>query len=309
MNLALSKSNYPVEILEISHSTMNMFHSCPRKLEFSKFFGYNLRGESLAASGGNAIHLGVGEYLATKSKQKAISTFMLAYPIHLCTNPTWDWSLEAAYAALLAVIAFLDSRPDLELAMIADKPAIEVPFLINIHHHIKDFLSVVYRGYIDLIFFDKIHGNYFVIDLKNSARKIKDFTPVFQYDSQCVPYALVLQRALDKNIDSLQTDYLVQPVNLMPNQPQLLEFEKTKQDIQEWAQDLVMDLNTMRIYYHAQWFPRRAGSCYSFNRTCKFFNLCGTKKMDTLKTMLAGMEKPEVREFTPWITLDLELTA
>lgn len=302
-------SNYPTKILEISHSTMGMFHSCPRKLEFSKFYNHNMRGDNLAGSGGNAIHIGVGAYLITRDKQAAIFAFMLAYPIHLCNNPTWNWSLEAAYGALLSVIAFLESRPDLELATIAGKPAVEVPFLINIHHHIANFLDVVYRGYIDLVFFDKINGNYFVIDLKNTARKINDFSSVFHYDTQCVPYALVLARALGKEIKSLQTNYLVQPVELMPKQPQFLEFEKTEQDIQEWAQDLLMDLNTMSVYYQSQWFPRRSNSCYAFNRRCKFFELCGTKRMETLKTMLAGMEKPEVREFTPWITLDLELAA
>jgi len=310
MNIALSKtSTYPAQVLEISHSTMNMFHSCPRKLEFSKFFNHNMRGSSLAGDGGNAIHLGVGEYLITRNKQKAIAAFMLAYPIHLCDNPTWSWSLEAAYGALLSVIAFLDSRPDLELATIAGRPAVEVPFLINILHKIPNFLKVVYRGYIDLVFFDKIHGNYFVIDLKNTARKLSDFSSVFHYDTQCVPYALVLARALGKEINSLQTNYLVQPVDLMPAQPQFLEFEKTEQDIQEWAQDLHMDLNTMSVYYQSKWFPRRSGSCFAFNRRCKFFELCGTKRMETLKMMLAGMEKPEVREFTPWITLDLELAA
>jgi len=307
-------TNYPADVLEISHSTMNMFHSCPRKLEFSKFFSYNLRSNSLAGDGGNAIHLGVGEYLISRDKQKAIITFMLAYPIHLCTNPTWNWSLEAAYGAFLSVISFLDSRPDLELAMIEDangvpQPAVEVPFLINVEHGIANFLKVVYRGFIDLVFYDRINNNYFVIDLKNTARKITDFDSVYHYDTQCTPYALVLQRALGLELNSLQTNYLVQPVELSPPQPYFLEFEKTAQDVQEWAQDLLMDLNTMSVYYNSKWFPRRSASCFGFNRRCKFFSLCGTKKMETMKMILAGMEKPKPMEFEPWITLDLELAA
>jgi len=301
------QQTYPLDVLEISHSTLNTYQSCPRKLEFSKFYGYNVYGESLASSGGLAIHEAVGVYLATKSKQKAIFKLLTDYPIHLCTNPLWDWSLESTYAALLSIISFLDSKPELELATIQGKPAIEVPFLINIDHGLADFLRVVYRGYIDFVFFDRIHNNYFVIDLKNSARKIKDFTPVFQYDNQCVPYGLVLQRALDKQINSLQVNYLIQPVSLTPKQPQWLEFEKTKLDIEEWAQDLLMDLNNIKIYYQTQWFPRRSNGCFAYNRQCKFYNLCGARNIHTIKTMLLGMQKPEIRPFNPWITLDLEL--
>ena len=61
-------SIYPAIELEISHSTMQSYHSCPRKLEFAKLFKYNLRGRGTAGDAGNALHSAAGVYLQTKNK-------------------------------------------------------------------------------------------------------------------------------------------------------------------------------------------------------------------------------------------------
>lgn len=299
---------YPVDVLEISHSSLQSFHSCPRKLEFAKLYGFNLKSRNAAGDGGNAIHKAVGTYLTTKSKDEAVYELMRAYPIDLQDNPLWNWSLEACYATLLSIIDWLNNNSQCELAKVGDKLAIEVPFLINIKHGIKGLLPVVYRGYIDFIFYNRIENTYTVLDLKNTTQNTNDFTPKYKFDSQCLPYGIVLKRALDEHLKSLSVQYLVSKVDLQPPAPQLLEFEKDEQDIHEWMQDLIMDLTSIKTYIETQWFPRRGSSCISFNRVCSYFELCHSRNLKTISLMLSSRDKPEEKPFDPWISLDLQIT-
>lgn len=307
MNIELKKLNeYPAKELLISHSTMAMADDCMRKLEFAKLFNYNLRGRSTASDGGNALHLALGVFIDTRDKEQAILTLMLAYPIDLCSNPLWKWSLESCYGTLLSLIYYFEEHTELEIAVINGKKAIEVPFLINIIHGIDGLIPVKYRGYIDFVIYDRLQNEYFVVDLKNSGMNLTDFTPVFKYSPQCLPYGLVLARAMDKDFSSLHVQYLVAKVDLMSTQVTPLDFYKTQEDVEEWTRDLYMKLVNIKTYIDTKWFPRKSGSCMSFSRPCKFFEICSSRNLQTINLMLESQNSPE-RPFEPWITLDLEI--
>ena len=302
------KATYPATELELSHSTLNSYHSCPRKLEFAKLFRYNLRTRGTAGEAGNALHAAAGVYLQNKNKELAIWTLMYEYPSDLCSNPLWNWSLEATYADLIQLMNYLDLHPELELAIIGDKQAVEVPFLINVKHNIKTLMPVVYRGYIDFIFYDRLENQYKIVDLKGTTYSIKDIYTKWRWDSQCLPYALVLKRALDESINSLDVEYLVTKVHLLESSVIPLEYYKSQEDIQEWTQDLLVDLMTINSYIQTEWFPRRSTACLGFGKVCSFFDLCESRNLSTVKLMLASKEvKQTARPFDPWITLDLEI--
>lgn len=302
----MNNFKYPIDTLEISHSTMDSYHSCERKLEFSKFYGINMRKPNLAGDAGSAMHEAFGEYLLTKSKNAAILKLMKEYPITLCQNPLWDWSLEACYSALLSLINWSDKNTHIELAKIGENPAIEVPFLINIKHKIDDFLPVVYRGYIDFVFYNRLENSYFVLDLKNTSRKMNDFTVAFKNSEQCLPYSLVLNRALNKDFSSLNVQYLIVKVNIIDPTIQLLDFNKTSEDVEDWGRALFMDLLAIKTFYETKWFPRR-NACSAYNRACRFWDICVSRKPETIKIMLKSLDQGEPKEFIPWITLDLEI--
>lgn len=301
-----SLDHYPAEILELSHSTLSNFHSCPRKLEFSKLFGISTWRDSGASLGGTAMHLAMGVYLETKDKDKAIFCFMLNYPTHLKQDIN-KWSLISAYSTLITLFDWIDKQTHLELAKIGDKNAVEVPFLINILHKIEGLMPVVYRGYIDFIFYNRLLDKYIVVDLKNTTFNMEDFTPKYKFDPQCLPYGLVLNRALGLDIKELDVEYLVTKISLLEPTINPLEFTKTEQDIREWAQDLLVDLTAIKTYIQTQWFPRRVSGCVGYGRPCGFYNICDSRKLKTINLMLKSMEQPDPREFEPWITLDLEI--
>lgn len=300
-------NSYPVKELLISHSTMSSADSCWRKLEFAKMYGVNLKKPSLAGDGGTALHEAVGEYIKTKDKHLAILKLMLCYPIQLCDNPMWKWSLEAAYASLIATINYLEIHTELEIAEINGKPAIEVAFLINILHGIDGLMPVKYRGYIDFVFYNRLDNIYFVLDLKNTTWNLKDFTPVYKYSPQCLPYSLVLASALDRDFSNLHTEYLISKVDILEAKTILLEFDKSEKDVEEWTKDLYMKLVQIKTFIDTQWWPRNSNSCLAFNRTCNFFELCQSRKMHTIKNMLSSLNQPEAHPLKPEIILDLEI--
>jgi len=302
-----SLESYPIDTFYISDSTMQMADTCMRKLEFSKFYNYNLRTRSTASDGGHALHKALGVFISTRSKEKATLSLLLSHPIDLCDNPLWKWSLEACYATLLSLINYFEKHSELEIVQIDGKNAIEVPFLINIKHGIKNFIDVKYRGYIDFILYDRLNNTYFVLDLKNSGLNIQDFTPVFKFSPQCLPYGLVLERAMGKDFSSFYVQYLVAKVDVVNAKVTPLEFEKTSLDVEEWTRDLYMKLVNIKTYMDTKWFPRKSGSCVEWSRPCRFFDLCSLRNLKTINLMLQSMEQPEARPFEPWITLDLEI--
>lgn len=304
----MTNKNYPAEVLELSHSTLGNFDSCARKLEFSKLFSYNLYTRNRTSSGGLALHAATGEYVINKDRNAAIYKLLLEYPIDLCDNPVWSWSLEACYAALLSIFQFFDKHPELELAKISDVPAVEVPFLINIKHNCKDLMPVVYRGYIDFIFYNRMDNSYFVLDLKTTGVNVKDFSPLYYWDSQCLPYGLVLNHVLKKDITNLEVKYLIAKVDVLNPFTQLLTFEKTQEDMRDWARDMYIKINTINSYIKTKWFPRNSKGCMAFNRKCKYFSLCESRNLETINLMLSTMDREDKKPFNPLITMDLELS-
>jgi hypothetical protein len=306
-----------LESLQLSNSSLNMFHSCPRKLEFRKFYKHSLREESQAMSAGTALHIGYQTFLETGNKELAIFAFMLAYPIKYQTSPGAKRSLEACFATLLAMFKF-DELGRYEIATIKTeegiKHAIEVPFRINVKNFSlsdTENIPVYYVGYIDLVLYDKLEDVYIVCDIKTTTVNMADMSPVYKFDPQCLPYAMVLERLLGLPLDSLDMKYMPCYIHLEEPKIRLYSFPKTRADIEDWVQGLYDDLHQIKNYYTAMWFPRRGNNCMAWNRPCQFFEFCNTRRPDAIEAQLdfAKAREGEDKPIVPWIEMDLEIAA
>ena len=304
--------------LRLSHSSHKIFESCERKLEFRKFYAHtkNINRE-LPGEVGHALHTGYQSWLVNKDRDTAIKDMMFRYPIDLCSDPNNVRSLEACYATLNEMI---DSGifMEYEIASILCpdgivRKAVEVPFLIKIKNFsISDErqIDVEYIGWIDLILFNRVMEEYIVGDIKTTRLNEKDYTPLYAFDTQCLPYALVLEAILGLSIKSLNVSYLVAYVDLQKPRVLRYSFEKSETDIRDWARTLYSDLNEIKKFYSLGWFPRRPNSCYSFRKTCQFFDICHTRNPEAISQWFLMGEEPFVEEeFKPWFTIWLELAA
>ncbi len=303
--------------LRLSHSSIATFRSCARKLEFKKFYPLSARDESIDTGSGKSLHAGYQDYLINKDREKAIWEMMLEYPIHLNSNPTHPKSLEACYATLNCMMDSGHST-EYEIAQIKcldgeTRPAIEVPFQIDLKgFSLSDTenIPVTYVGYIDAILRDIMIDEYLVTDIKTTRWHLNDMGAVYYFDEQVIPYSIILERILGHALDSLKVKYMSVFVDIQKPKVTPYEYMKTKTDVEDWARGLLVDLQTIKMYYNMGWFKRNPNGCVAFNRVCQFFEICNRRDHKNITEYLT-LGEPELEEevFEPWIKLDLELAA
>lgn len=318
----MSAPFYPsVEALRVSYSSLNgLYSNCNRKWEFMKLFQHEKSvDENVPGEVGKALHAGYQDFLINKDREKAITAMMLDYPIHLCADPGDFRSIEAAYATTNVMI---DSGAFLEYEIASVKcpdgqtrKAIEVPFGIDIKNlylgENSTQIPITYVGFIDAILYDKILDEYLVIDIKTTRDNLVDKTPVYQYDEQCIPYALVLERVLGREIHTLRCKYFSVFVDLQKAYCKVYSYERSKQDIEDWARGLYVKLHDIKRYFNMGWFPRNANNCVNFKRTCQFLDICHNRDHEAIQNyLLIPGKQPFVPEpIDYWIKLELELAA
>ena len=303
------------EPLAISHSSLQMFTSCPRKLEFRKFYRSGGKDRSLDADVGNAMHAGYQEFLVSKNRDKAIATMMLEYPIDLNHNGPMNYrSMEACLPSLEALMD-AGSMVEFEIAQVEGldgelHPAIEVPFHLKIKNFkLHDGTEVVYVGFIDAIFYDRLNDVYVVVDVKTHRDNSNDLSPKFIYSDQCMPYAIVLERMLGQPIDKLTVKYLTVYIDIINPKVMVYSFEKSSADVEDWARGYLIQLEQIKMFYKMGWFPRRGGDvCLAWKRACVFMDLCGSRDATQIKAIIDhDAQEFYTREKEPWIKLEMDL--
>jgi hypothetical protein len=319
------------EILQVSHNSLNRtYTSCARKFEFRKLFNASYFSESLPGDAGNALHKMWQDFLVYGDKDRAVWQLMKHYPIKFQKSAFMNRSLQACYATGLAMMESTHLA-QYELANVNRAvrindtvqqqitAAIEVPFAINIQTANGTpfiltapdgrVLHVVYVGYIDVILYDAFSDTYIVCDVKTTTKWRQDYTATFQFDPQCLPYALVLERILGRPFDTLTVKYLVCYIDILQPRVLMYEFPKTKQDVLEWARMLAKQLREIRMYMQMDWFPRNGLACDGYG-ICPHANYCHERDRRTIEQYLEldaannGIERPP---FEPWFELNLQV--
>lgn len=312
---------YEISELMLSDSSRNSAKSCMRKLEFAKFHGVNFREGSLAGDAGTALHAGYQSYWINGDPKLAAWEMMKAYPIQFNDNPNDPRSIQACYSALRAMIQS-DKLDGYELAYVRDKkgeliPAVEIPFLINFVDIFLDpankKIPIKYRGFIDLILYNRLENSYCVVDIKTTRKQMNDYTALFKWDDQCIPYAFALSKAIGHKITTLNIKYLVVYIDILEPKVQLLEFDKGENDFREWTMSFINDLTSIQTFYNAGFFPRNGKSCTAFNNICKYWSLCESRNPKTIQMMLehlkSGKNSQEEPPFDPVLEIDISFSA
>ena len=309
---------YPsIKQLMLSNSSLLLFDNCARKFEFKKLFECAPDDTGLDAEVGNALHRAYQAYLITRNEEQAIFELLLAYPYLLNCNPLNDRSVEAAYATLMSIIQ-AQSLINYEVVEIIDmegvkRPAIEVPFeLIIKGFSLADTeeIPVSFIGYIDAILFNNETGEYCVADIKTHRNRLLDLTPEYLYAMQCLPYALVLQRMLNLELQGFDVHYIAAYVDIQEPRTQLYTFNKTMEDVSDWARFLLLKLNELKFMFNTGWFPRKNGHCVNFMKACPYLDFCCVREHEDARRLaeinIDNKRKPYV--FKPWVQIELELT-
>lgn len=297
-------------ILEISHSGLNSFASCPRKWAFRKAV-VEFKGEprnSVAGSVGTALHEGFQSYMIHRDMDKAVEALCLAHPIDIQNTKPAEYSVEASIITLERGIE--DGKlDDYELAYfnIGEKriPGVEIAFLVEIEcRHVMFHL----RGFIDLVLLSSITEMFMAVDIKTTTPQgSAHFETKYKYDWQCTSYGVPLNGLLGVtgNFETaiygvIQSDY--DPRYIMP------AFTRTQKDVNQYYTFLLDKCAQIERYFVAQHFPRHPQSCISYGKPCFYHDKCDVTTLHEMQMLINPSLKPgqDPRPFVPVYTAQLE---
>lgn len=308
-------------IIRVSYSSLGTFSSCARKFELDKLYPRVARvGEDFyAADVGKALHAGYQSWLTHKSEQAAIWSFMCEFPYEAEYSQSNDYrSFEAALATLETMIAYHPVN-DYELATIrrpdgAVVPAIEVPFEIRFKglevapcERYPDGAQFAFTGFMDALMQNLMTGVYRTLDIKTTRQKLADLTAKFKFDTQQVPYGIVVDHVAKGVVDSFEVLYLNAYIDLIAPDVRFEPFMKTRIDIQEWAMNKVIQFQQIAKFAGLDYFPRTENGCLFYNRPCRYLEVCQSRDRKAVLDWLTLGNETTPDTFEPWIVAELEV--
>lgn len=219
---------------------------------------------------GKAMETGVQDVLLGKTKQETFFDMLLS----------WDMPLDAVHPknynktfmdASIAIDKFFWIKDNLfngwEIAYFNGKPAIELSFCIDLGN------GYYYVGHADIILYSPTQNLYRVIENKTTNFRNVD-EAMYKNSDQAVGYSVILDSiAKDKNATAtFEVFYLV--YSSAEEQFKLFNFTKSRSSRAGWLNTILFDYQRIELCRKTGFWPKRGGSCFSFNRRCRYFDLC-----------------------------------
>ena len=295
-----------MKLLNLSYSSLNVWHSCPTKFMMQKFAELEQAHRSSAATLiGTAVHESFQTYLITESFENAVKVLMLKYPIKLKKASTGKYHFLYAFYLLRQLINWYE-QSGLQLMYINGKPAVE--FKVETVYQIKKDgaatgKEIHYIGFIDAIFLEKATGEVIICDIKTSSTTASEEEEYSKYalSPQTVEYVSNFMSLLGysdseikEHIDNVKVLYLIARFNNIDSEVVPIWFTKTSEDLDNMRlaiTDLVAELlkkgKDLHNYY-------RSGNCNTFGQLCPFFPLCSSTDL-IANFKLADFQEPPTR--------------
>lgn len=323
------------DVLRVSYSSLNTFESCARKFELDKFYPKRKRdGDNYAGDVGTAIHRAYQNYLITNDKQAAIWELIQAFPFEAEYIQKNDYrNFEAVLATVelmfedvkmneyqLATIMRPPSARELAANPSAQPlavPAIEVPFEIRFPDskippcpRFPNGASISVIGYIDAIMQHYMTSLYRTLDIKSSRMRMDDATAKFVFDSQQVPYGIVVDHVAQDVVERFEVLYLDCYIDLLEPTVKLYPFMKSPTDIEEWCTNKLIQFRQIGMFVEMDYFPRTDSGCVFYQKPCRYLEPCHSRDRAALDMwFLMGEEPSQEEPFEPWIVADVAIGA
>ena len=302
--------------IQLSDSSCKTLNGCARDFQIYKFFQHaaNNRQENFHGDVGICIHKGYQEWLRSGNLDLSLFEMAANYPYNSFDESNQNHRTKSLEACV-PTIEKMATNIDLSTYEIANidcldgvrRPAIEVPFRIDLPALSTNELSFNYVGYMDAILWNKITHEYTVVDIKTHRSKTQDRTAEYIYKSQDIPYGIVLQYILQERLDKFNAIYIDVYIDIEEPRVFPYEFERTPEDVADWIKGLHVDINLIKLYHSMNWWKRNGNHCMNFNSKCRFLDACSIRDDEQLqKYLLGGQEPEESHVVEPWIQFSLE---
>ena len=258
-----------------SYSTFQNLHRCERYLQLSKLEQNRTviiqpPEENVDFAFGRAIESGVQSAFLGKEKHQIWFDMFMAWNMSLDTIHPKGYA-KTFTDAVIAIDQFLYIKTQLfnewELAYFNGKPAIELALCMDLEN------GYWYLGHADIILYNPLSGEYRVLEIKTTARTFLD-AAMYKNSDQALGYSVFLDSvAQDKErTATFEVFYLVfaTPKSTWT----IFNFTKTRSARAGWINTILLDIQRINIYKAAGYWPKRGGSCFDYNRACKYFDSC-----------------------------------
>lgn len=291
------KTDY--RIRQLSYSSLLTLHSCPRKFELYKkrttFRTEEFIKSTVTFAFGHVVGTAIASTLAGDSLDKIIWDIFLGWHTDLANrDEKMKKSIFEAIFAIQKLHAMIKAGflSDYELVYYNDKPATELSFAINFPDGYR------LRGFVDAVLRNRETGKIIVLECKTTGSASVN-PATYKNSAQAIGYSIVLD-VIFPALSSYEVLYLVYQTKSKEYLP--IPFEKTYLQRALWIRELLLDIETIKMYEEAEVYPMRGESCFSFFRECEYYGTC------TLSTSyLTKPCSPEQEDKTEYqINLSLE---
>lgn len=263
-------------LLDVSYSGQLNLHSCPRRYELdrkrSSFGTANDEKSEITFAYGHLIGDGIADIFLEKSWEQIVFRAYLAWGASGVDLFAEDTKADKSFwSGLLALEKFQFMRAsgflsDYEVLHYGPEQvqAVELGFRVQF----PDGFAL--RGYVDVVLKHKTTGEVVVIECKHTgAATINPAT--FKNSAQGISYSVILD-VVAPDISSYAVYYLV--YGTKSQEFYVLPFTKTYVQRARWIREVLLDIESIKMYAAEGLFPMRGESCFSFWRECKYLNTC-----------------------------------
>lgn len=266
-----SESDIDPRILNLSYSSLQTLHTCPRKFQLYKLRSSHKTGntekETITFAFGHCVGEAIQFSLAGMSKTEIVWRLFQTWDAPLFAED--EKANKSFWSYLIALERFINMREQgfldgYELAHFNGKPAIELSFCVVFPDGFR------LRGFVDAVLIHKDTGAVLVLEAKTTGSA--SFSPSqFKNSAQGIGYSIVLD-VIAPGINSYEVLYLVYQTKTGEYTP--IPFTKTYLQRALWIKELLLDIEMIKMYEAHAVYPMRGESCYSFFRDCQYINTC-----------------------------------
>jgi len=311
---------------DMSYSSNKELKTCSRKYQIRKLFTQPKHAweTGLAAAGGTAIHEYLQTRIATNSIEQARMAFFYGFDFVAEEEATPFTRDNRGFEACLHTAEALYAEMDIDQSQLAyfeingeSRPAIELRFQIVFTS--EDWAcDYRFRGAIDLVTYSDFFKRYKAIDFKThrdyKQRSSENQEHKFKYDSQLVPYGLILEHLTGNSTDGkylkFDTEYHSLFVDILDPDHRAYNFKRDISDVHAWFESVTSLIADMERFNDREVWPRTNSGCEFWGRPCAFFKNCHISDHEELQNRLLNYgewEVAEERDFNPWVTLYMEV--
>lgn len=259
----------------LSYSGLLTLHSCPRKYQLEKMtekiVDTTATEENITFTYGHAVGEGVQEFFSSATYEQAVWKMFTRWAVDLFAEQEKKGkSFWLAVAAIRKLYAMYELFEQYDVVYYTDvegkqKPAVELGFIIDCPDGFK------FRGFVDVVLRDRDTGEIVVVEVKTTSSRNLNAAQ-YKNSAQALGYSVILDTVVP-GYSSYKVIYLVYCTT--EEEWEQMSFTKTLLQRARWIQQLMLDIEMIKLYATNDYFPQHGESCYNYYRECQFFGNCG----------------------------------